>query len=111
MGSETILVELRDAITLLRIDRPEALNRLKATICDKIKAAAKAYEVNPTQRCMAIAGNDGAFATGATIEEMESQGYAEINLADINWESLTRRESRSSRPWRALRSAVAGSWR
>jgi enoyl-CoA hydratase len=89
MGYETILVEKRDAITLLCINRPQALNALNATMRDEIKAAAKVYDADPTQRCMVITGTEKAFAAGADIKEMESQGFAEMYLADIGWESFT----------------------
>ena len=89
MDYETILIERRDAVTLLRINRPQALNALNARMRDEIKAAARAYDADATQRCMVLTGNDRAFAAGADIKEMEAQGFAEMFRADIGWEAFT----------------------
>jgi enoyl-CoA hydratase len=89
MAYDTILIEHRDAVTLLRINRPHALNALSAVMREEIKAAASAYDADPTQRCMVITGDDKAFAAGADIKEMETQGFAEMFCADIGWESFT----------------------
>ena len=70
MTYETILVEQHEAVTLLRLNRPQALNALNSTVLKEMVAAARAYDADPSQRCMVVTGSEKAFAAGADIKEM-----------------------------------------
>lgn len=82
MTYETILVEQHDAVTLLRLNRPQALNALNSTVLKEMVAAARAYDADPSQRCMVVTGSEKAFAAGADIKEMESMSAAEMLETD-----------------------------
>ena len=47
---ETILVERRDAVTLLTLNRPDALNALNSQVLADFTDAFDEYELDPDQR-------------------------------------------------------------
>lgn len=75
---ETILVEQRDAVTLITLNRPKALNALNSQVLADLKAAFSAYDVDDSQRCAVITGSEKAFAAGADIKEMSEQSFADM---------------------------------
>ena len=93
MSPKTLIVERRDAVTLIRLNRPDALNALNAELMDELTAALDATEADPGVRCVVITGSDRAFAAGADIKEMAAKSYAEAFTEDFitrNWERVTR---------------------
>jgi enoyl-CoA hydratase len=75
---ETLIVEHHDAVTLMRLNRPEALNALNSQMLREMVAAAAEYDADPSQLCMVITGSAKAFAAGADIKEMEQAGFADM---------------------------------
>lgn len=75
---ETILVEQRDAVTLITLNRPKALNALNSQVLADLKAAFSAYDADDSQRCVVITGSEKAFAAGADIKEMSEQSFADM---------------------------------
>jgi enoyl-CoA hydratase len=100
---ETILVEQRDAVTLITLNRPQALNALNNQVLAELIAAFAAYDADSAQRCLVLTGSEKAFAAGADIKEMQSQGFADMYSANFfgGWEQVTG----TRKPWIA---AVAG---
>jgi enoyl-CoA hydratase len=100
---QTILVEQRDAVTLVTLNRPQALNALNNQVLTELIAAFAAYDANPSQRCLVLTGSEKAFAAGADIKEMQGQGFADMYAANFfgGWEQVTA----TRKPWLA---AVAG---
>lgn len=92
MDYETILVETRDKVGLITLNRPKALNALNSQIMDELVAAAQAFDADPEIGCIVITGSEKAFAAGADIKEMQAKSYAEMYLNDFfsEWEGLTR---------------------
>ena len=90
MAYETILVEQRDAVTLITINRPQALNALNAQVLKDLSAAFAAYDADPSQRCAVLTGSgEKAFAAGADIKEMADKPAADFFLQDFfaGWQS------------------------
>src|SRR4029077_5193920 len=90
---ETLIVETDGAVTLIRLNRPEALNALNNTLMTELTAVLDAAEADPAVRAMVITGSDRAFAAGADIKEMASKSYADVFAEDFitkNWERVTR---------------------
>jgi enoyl-CoA hydratase len=83
MTYQTILVEQRGAVTLVTLNRPEALNALNSQVLGELVEAFAAYDADPEQRCLVLTGGEKAFAAGADIKEMASKGFAEIYGADL----------------------------
>lgn len=75
---ETILVEKRDRVTLITLNRPKALNALNAQVLADLLAALAAFDADPLQGCAVITGNEKAFAAGADIKEMQEMGFADM---------------------------------
>ena len=90
MAYETILVEQRDAVTLITINRPQALNALNAQVLKDLSAAFAGYDADPSQRCAVLTGSgEKAFAAGADIKEMADKPAADFFLQDFfaGWQS------------------------
>ena len=99
----TILVEQRGAVTLVTLNRPQALNALNSEVLKELIQVFAAYDADPSQRCLLLTGSEKAFAAGADIKEMQPQGFAEMYSANFfaGWEQVTS----TRKPWIA---AVAG---
>jgi enoyl-CoA hydratase len=103
MTYETILVETRGAVTLVTLNRPQALNALNSQVLADLIAAFAAYDADPVQRCLVLTGSERAFAAGADIKQMSDQGFAQMYGGNFfgGYETLTA----TRKPWIA---AVAG---
>ena len=101
--SNTILVEQRGAVTLVTLNRPQALNALNSEVLKELIDAFAKYDADDSQHCLVLTGSEKAFAAGADIKEMQSQGFAEMYSANFfgGWEQVTS----TRKPWIA---AVAG---
>ena len=88
---ETILVEQRGRVTLITLNRPQALNALNAQVLADLNAAMAAFDADDGQGCAVLTGSAKAFAAGADIKEMQAQGFAEMYVADYfsGWERFT----------------------
>jgi len=100
---ETLLVEQKGAVTLVTLNRPQALNALNTTVLAELIAAFAAYDADDSQRCLVLTGSEKAFAAGADIKEMQAQGFASMYSSNFfaGWEQVTA----TRKPWFA---AVAG---
>ncbi len=78
MSFETILVEQRGAVTLVTLNRPQALNALNSMVLKELIAAFADYDSDDSQHCLVLTGSEKAFAAGADIKEMQAQGFADI---------------------------------
>ena len=67
MNYDTILVEAKGAVTLVTLNRPQALNALNSQVLADLIAAFAAFDADPSQRCAVLIGSDKAFAAGADI--------------------------------------------
>ena len=92
MSTETITVERSGRVGVIRLNRPQALNALNATLKDELLAAAEAFDADAGIGCIVITGSDKAFAAGADIKEMADQSYIDVFGADYaaDYERLTR---------------------
>jgi enoyl-CoA hydratase len=99
----TILVEQRGAVTLVTLNRPQALNALNSEVLKELIDVFAAYDADDGQHCLVLTGSEKAFAAGADIKEMQSQGFADMYSANFfgGWEQVTS----TRKPWIA---AVAG---
>jgi len=100
MSYETILVETRGAVTLVTLNRPQALNALNSTVLTELIAAFAAFEADPAQRAAVITGSgDKAFAAGADIKEMADKPAAQFFAEDffVGWTSQLVKATR--KPW------------
>jgi len=100
MTYETILVAQHDAVTLVTLNRPQALNALNTKVLADLIAAFAAYEAGPAQRCLVLTGSgEKAFAAGADIKEMADKPSAQFYAEDFfaGWTSHIVNATR--KPW------------
>ena len=90
---ETILVEQRDGgVTLITLNRPQALNALNNQVLGELVAALQAFDADPSQGCAVLTGSEKAFAAGADIKEMQPQSFGDMYGSNYfaGWEQFTR---------------------
>ena len=80
----TVLVEARGAVTLVTLNRPQALNALNSEVLKELIQVFAAYDADESQRCLVLTGSgEKAFAAGADIKEMQPQGFADMYSSDF----------------------------
>src|SRR5262249_23454966 len=75
MSTQTIIVERRGRVGIVRLNRPQALNALNVTLKDELLDAVEAFDADADVGCILMTGSDKAFAAGADIKEMAGQSY------------------------------------
>jgi enoyl-CoA hydratase len=91
MAYENILVETRDSVGVITLDRPQALNALCAALIDELAQALDAFEADDGIGCILLTGSEKAFAAGADIKEMQDKTFMQVYLEDFitkGWERL-----------------------
>ena len=92
MSYEFIVVEKREAVGLITLNRPEALNALCAGLIDELGRALDDMEADDAIGCIVLTGSEKAFAAGADIKEMQAKSYMDMYLSDFitrGWERVT----------------------
>ena len=102
---ETILVEIQGAVTIIRLNRPQALNALNSQVLADLIAAFGAYDADPSQRCTILTGSEKALAAGADIKEMQPKGFAQ--RYGENFFAGFERVTATRKPWIAAVSGFA----
>ncbi|MFZ0532264.1 MAG: enoyl-CoA hydratase-related protein [Anaerolineales bacterium] len=67
---ETILIETRERVGLVRINRPKMRNALNSTVLHELAEALETFDNDPGVGAIVVTGDDQAFAAGADIKEM-----------------------------------------
>jgi enoyl-CoA hydratase len=83
MAYETLIVEVEDYVSLIRLNRPDAMNALNLTLMRELAAAVTAAEANDRVRCIVITGSDKAFAAGADVREMAEKSFIDVYFDDL----------------------------
>jgi enoyl-CoA hydratase len=84
-------VERRDAVGLVTLNRPQALNALNAALISELGAALDDFETDTAIGAIVLTGTDKAFAAGADVKEMVGKSYPEIYMEDFittGWERV-----------------------
>ncbi|HVY00567.1 MAG TPA: enoyl-CoA hydratase [Pseudorhodoplanes sp.] len=104
MAYETIIVETRGRVAVIRLNRPQALNALNSKLIGELAAAIDALEADAQVGCLVLTGSEKAFAAGADIKEMADKTFMQAFMEDFcggAWD----RVSRTRKP---IIAAVAG---
>ena len=105
MAYQTLIVEDHEAVSLIRLNRPEALNALNGQLMDELTGGPRRRRGRRRRRAaIVITGSDRAFAAGADIKEMAPKSYADVFTEDF----ITRNWERVSRCRKPVIAAVAG---
>jgi len=108
MSYETILVEQRGSVSLITINRPQALNALNTQVLDDLIHAFEAFDADETQRCAVLTGSgEKAFVAGADIKQMSAMSPVDFYKHDFfsRWTSHIARAVR--KPWIAAVNGLA----
>ena len=93
MAYECILVDKKDNVGLLTLNRPEALNALSDQLTNEMTTALRDFEADDTIGAIVITGSEKAFAAGADIKEFAPKSYMDAyfdELITASWEEPTR---------------------
>ena len=78
-----IIVEQRESVGLITLNRPRFLNALNRQLANETLAALKAFDANDSIGAIVITGSPRAFAAGADIEEMAEKSFTEFYMDDF----------------------------
>ncbi len=104
MAYEMIIVETRDHVGLIRLNRPEALNALCAKLVEELTEALIRFDADDQIGAIVLTGSEKAFAAGADIKEMQGKSFVEAFREDF----ITRNWEQASRTRKPVIAAVAG---
>ena len=103
MQWNTILLEKRNGVGLITLNRPQVLNALNTQLISELNQALDQLEQDPQIGCMVLTGSVKAFAAGADIKEMVELSFPNIYFDDFF--SLADRIAQRRKP---LIAAVSG---
>jgi enoyl-CoA hydratase len=107
MSYEHTLVEAKDGVGLITLNRPAVHNALSNALIQEIGVALDAMEQDEAIAVTIITGGEKVFAAGADIKEMNELSFSDILLADYpNGRAATWRRFASFR--KPVIAAVAG---
>ena len=89
--NQTIEVERRDRVGLIRLNRPSARNAINQDMTMEVVAAAEAFDADPAIGAIVITGSSGVFAAGADVKQMALWFDADISADNwlLHWNRLT----------------------
>jgi enoyl-CoA hydratase len=91
MAYQHILVETRDRVGIVRLNRPQRMNALNDALAVELGAALAAFDADPGIGAIVITGSDKAFAAGADIGAMAEWDFQKVYADDYitkDWESV-----------------------
>jgi enoyl-CoA hydratase len=90
---ENIVVETRERVGMVTLNRPKAMNALNDALMNELGAALRTFDADDGIGAIVITGSDKAFAAGADIAAMKDWSYMDVFRSDYitrNWEELKR---------------------
>lgn len=93
MAYENILIETREKVGVIQLNRPKALNALNDQLMDELGDALMKFDADDNIGCIVIAGSEKAFAAGADIGAMAKYTFMDAFKGDYitrNWEQIRR---------------------
>ena len=83
MAYKTIVVENADYVSLIRLNRPDALNALNTQLLGELVQALREADDNEKIRVIVLTGSDKAFAAGADVKEMSGKSFIDVFSEDF----------------------------
>ena len=93
MTYENILLETHGNVTLIKLNRPKALNALSPDLTRELAEALDILEADESVAVVVLTGSDKAFAAGADIKVMKDWSYMDVYKADfitVSWERIVK---------------------
>ncbi len=69
-SEEILLVEQRDSVRILTLNRPEARNALSSALIDALRTEIAAAEADDETNVVVLTGTDPAFCAGLDLQEL-----------------------------------------
>lgn len=90
MNYETLIVETRDRVGLITLNRPQALNALNSRLLEEMLVALDGFAADDAVGAVVITGSEKAFAAGADIKEMKDLTLMDTYVGDYlgGWDRL-----------------------
>lgn len=91
MAYETILVDSRDPVGMITLNRPK-VNALNSVLIGELNQALAAFDANRNIAAIVLTGSDRVFAAGADITEMEAKSFIDAYQDDFirPWQNVTK---------------------
>ena len=90
MAFKTLIVEVVDHVSIIRLNRPEALNALNSELLGELAEALGEAEQNEKVRAIVLTGSDKAFAAGADVKEMSEKSFVEVFTSNLFGDEVDR---------------------
>jgi len=93
MSYELILVERRERVGLVTLNRPKQMNALNPQLMQELGRALLEFDADDGIGCMVVTGSEKAFAAGADIGVMKDYSYMDAYRMDYitrDWEHIRR---------------------
>jgi enoyl-CoA hydratase len=90
---ENLIVETRERVGVITLNRPKALNALNDALMDELGRALLAFDADDSIGAIVITGSERAFAAGADIAAMSGWSYMDVYKTEYltrNWEHIRR---------------------
>jgi enoyl-CoA hydratase/carnithine racemase len=89
---EYLLVDIKDKVGVITLNRPKALNALSTPLFTELNQVLKDFDVDPRIKTIVLTGGEKAFAAGADIKEMAKRDYIPNYKEDFlaSWTDITR---------------------
>jgi enoyl-CoA hydratase/carnithine racemase len=86
--SEELLLERRDGVATLTLNRPQQYNALSSSLVKALQAAVREIGGDPTLRVVVIAGAGKAFCAGHDLKELRSRNPDLVESVFANFSAL-----------------------
>lgn len=93
MAYDTLIVEVEDYVSLIRLNRPDALNALNSKLMKELASALQAADKDDNVRVIVLTGSEKSFAAGADVKEMAEKSFTDVyfdNLFGVEAEMIGR---------------------
>jgi enoyl-CoA hydratase len=93
MAYQNIIVESRENVGVITLNRPDAMNALSVALIGELGQALDDFEADADIGAIVLAGSEKAFAAGADIKEMQAKTWPGTYAEDFitnGWERLSR---------------------
>ena len=85
-----VLTEIKGAVGIATLNRPEALNALNTALLDALADTLEAWDADPKVRVIIVTGSEKAFAAGADVKEMAPKSFAQMHAENLFGRQLDR---------------------
>lgn len=85
-----ILVEKRDEVGVITLNRPKVLNALNSVLLKELRHILSSFSADDSIGAIIITGSEKAFAAGADIKEMQGLDFVDAYVGDFlgGWDEV-----------------------